>query len=470
MAIRMKFFTGQKIGTLAGFGLVVSFIPLLFLPGFRGAYLPVFLLCFSLAGVAYILATLNLNHSPIPLKTVWIFAILARVILFGTTPSLSDDVYRYLWDGHLMHQGINPYTEPVNSTLMDPYATPLREKVNNPQMASPYLPAAQAYFWFIEQIAPQQVKAHQFGGLIFDLLTGLLVMRLLTRLRLNPAAVLIYLWNPLTIIEFAHSGHIDALMLFLMMLSLNAVFSDKKGHLFSAVILALATLTKGIPAFFSLLWLRKWRTLNLVIYLSLVGIALSFFALKAGWGLSQVLDGRGLFGALRIYARYWQFNSGPLFNLMNIVLSQLSEYSDSIIRILAGTIMLIVFIWSIKQAWKLNQPGNESLAAQRSLVRLSLVPLGTYLILSPTVHPWYLTWLLPFLPFFIPAKDDSPKLWYWLVPFVYFSLAVVFSYLAYYNPGEVKVPNWVLWLEYLPLYTGLVWVAQSFRQPLSKGL
>jgi hypothetical protein len=460
----MKFITGQKFSSLAGIFLVLSFLPLLFISNLRGKHLPIFLLCFSLAGMAYLLTSLRLNHFQIPLKIIWIIAILARLILLGTSPSLSDDVYRYLWDGHLMDQGINSYAEPVNSHLLDPFATPLREKVNHPQMASPYLPVAQVYFWIIEQIAPQLVKAYQLGAMLLDLLIGLMVQRLLVRLRLNPASVLIYLWNPLVIVEFTHAAHVDVLMLFLIMISINAVLSDKKKQPLSAILLALATLTKGLPVFFSLLWLRKWRTRYFALFIFIVGIATAGFALGAGWGLFQVMDGRGIFGAARIYANYWRFNSSPIFNLVDTTLSMNSRYASSITRLLSGAVLLAIAAWSGKQSWKLNQPGNQSIASDRSLVRISLLPLGTYLLLSPTVHPWYLTWLIPFLPFFIPGEDDSPKLWHWLVPIIYFSLVVSLSYLAYVSQTVVKVPTWVLWMEYLPLYVGLIWAAVSFRQ------
>ena len=209
-----------------------------------------------------------MNRNAIPLQIIWIVAILARLILLGTNPSLSDDVYRYIWDGHLLHQNINPYAEPVNSVQLDAFTTTLRENVNHPEMASPYLPVAQAYFWLIEWLAPQQVKAFQVGAVVLDLLTALLIQKLLTRLQLKPASVLLYLWNPLVIIEFAHGAHVDALMVFLIMLAWYAFLTERKKGSVSALILALATLTKGLPAILVPLWLRKWQVKGLIIYLS----------------------------------------------------------------------------------------------------------------------------------------------------------------------------------------------------------
>lgn len=159
----MRVNRGALAAFLLGSGLLATFLPYLFLPGLTEEYLPVFLVCYSLAGGIYLLAIRKLIRSSFPVLTIWVVAILARLIVLGTSPSLSNDVYRYLWDGHLLHQGVSPYAEPVDSPGLDAYSTPLRQKVNNAEMASPYLPAAQAYFWLMEWIAPQQVKVYQLS-------------------------------------------------------------------------------------------------------------------------------------------------------------------------------------------------------------------------------------------------------------------------------------------------------------------
>ena len=297
---------GQKRFYLAGLVMAAAFTPLLFLPGLRGPYLPVFLLCFSLAGAAYIVGILQLRRSPFTPGVLWGAAVLARLVLLGTVVSLSDDVYRYLWDGHLLQQGVSPYALPVSASALDAFATPLRQLVNHREMASPYLPAAQAYFWLLDSIVPQQVKLHQASAMLLDLLTGLVIYYLLLRLRLNPGAVIVYLWNPLLMVEFAGSAHLDALMLFLGMAAWAFVFAGRKWRWVSAPLLALATLIKGPPLFFGFLWLRRWGIAVAALYGILVGAALAGFAAGAGWGLQQAMDGRGLLGAIRIYARYWQ--------------------------------------------------------------------------------------------------------------------------------------------------------------------
>ncbi len=460
--------SSRKYVFLVGSGLIFTFLPYLFLPRLTGEYLPVFLVCFSLAGLVYLLAIRKLNQLSFSARTIWTVALLARLIVLGTSPSLSNDVYRYLWDGHLLHHGISPYAEPVSSPELDFFSTPLRQNVNHAEMASPYLPAAQAYFWFLEWIAPQQVKVYQLTATLFDLLTGLLIRQILSRLKLNPSAVLIYLWNPLVIVEFAHSAHVDAWMLFLSMLAIYAALRFPKEHLAAPVLFALATLTKGVPALLVPIFFRRWRLSGMAFSLLIIGLPLILQGLIAGWGLGQPMDGRGLFGAIRIYAQYWEFNPSPLFELVSAWPIGNQEIADRLARILTGLLILITMVWSARKAWRLGQPDPDPVKDGRVLVRLSLLPVGIYLLLSPTIHPWYVTWVIPFLPFFIPDKEEPARVWRWAIPWIFFSITAAYSYLAYLSPGKLGVPIWVLWMEYLLLYAGLAWASLPYWRLLTK--
>ena len=87
-------------------------------------------------------------------------AVLFRVtLLFTTPPTLSTDVYRYIWDGRMTNAGVNPYAHTVDSPLLDPFDSPQRALVNHRWMASPYLPAAQAFFAAVYRLAPDSVPS-----------------------------------------------------------------------------------------------------------------------------------------------------------------------------------------------------------------------------------------------------------------------------------------------------------------------
>jgi hypothetical protein len=206
-------------------------------------------------------------------------AILFRVtLLFITPPTLSSDVYRYIWDGRMMNVGVNPYAHPVDSPLLDRFDSPQRALVNHSWMASPYLPVAQAFFAVVYRLAPDSPLSFQVAAALLDLLTGLLVIDLLHRLGLPRTWVLIYLWNPLVVVEFAHGAHLDALMICLVMaafwlliarmsasamsasaMSASAMSAIRARSAFlSAVALAAATLTKGLPALLLPVLARWW--------------------------------------------------------------------------------------------------------------------------------------------------------------------------------------------------------------------
>ena len=130
-----------------GVVMLTSFYAILRLPPLKAGTILPFLSYFTLAALGYMLAVATLKRGTLPLLILWGFGLLFRVlVLDASSPTLSTDVYRYIWDGHLFNARVNPYLHAVNSPLLDAYTTPLRALVNNEWMASPYLPAAQGLF------------------------------------------------------------------------------------------------------------------------------------------------------------------------------------------------------------------------------------------------------------------------------------------------------------------------------------
>jgi len=388
-------------------------------------------------------------------------AILFRAtLLFATPPTLSDDVYRYIWDGRLTNAGVNPYAYAVESPLLDRFDSPQRALVNNSWMASPYLPAAQALFAAVYRLAPDSPLAFQVAAVFLDLLTGWLVTDLLRRLGLPPLRALIYLWNPLIVVEFAHGAHVDALMICLMMTALWALVAASSKFP-SVVALAAATLTKGLPALLLPVVTRRWGWRRTIVYAGLVVVACLPFALGAGWGLTGPLDGEGLFGALRIYAAHWNYNGG-LYHWLEVWLSGYRtpgavppevvgwgpvRAAKFVVAVALGLVLITV--------WRMSWRCDDDLA----LLRLATVPLAAYLLLATTVHPWYVTLIIPLLPFLLPKKGEATRSGCFLLPWLYFSAAVSLSYLTYLDSANLREYDWVRLVEYVPLYLLLVWSA-----------
>ncbi|NQU29121.1 MAG: hypothetical protein HQ525_00475 [Anaerolineae bacterium] len=309
---------------MAGIIMAASFLALLPLSSLRGPDTPIFLTFFLIASGGYVLAILRLKYEDISLKWIFGFAILFRVILLFSPPSLSDDLYRYIWDGHLLGSGVNPYAFPVNSPSLDSFSIPLRGLVNHNWMASPYLPVSQLIFSIVEFLIPQNVLAFQMTAVIFDLLTGWLVMDILGKLGLSRQNVLIYLWNPLVIVEFAHGAHVDAVMIFLMMLAIWFLLKESQQHSYyrfgSAISLAAATLTKFLPVLLLPMFWWRWRWKNRLLFAAILITSFALFIPGAGLGIVGPQDGTGVFGALRIYLQHWNFNSG-IYHWLEVWLS-----------------------------------------------------------------------------------------------------------------------------------------------------
>ncbi len=381
-------------------------------------------------------------------------------LLFSTPPSLSDDVYRYLWDGRLVNAGVSPYAQPVNSPLLDHLDSPQRALVNNEWMASPYLPVAQVYFAAVYRLVPGSPLAFQMAAMLLDLLTGGLVLALLHRLALPWSRVLIYLWNPLVVVEFTHGAHVDALMLCLMVTALWALIA-LRSRLLSVAALAAATLTKALPVLLLPVLAPRWGWRWILVYGALIVLACVVPASGAGWGLSGPLAGTGLFGAIRIYAAYWNYNGG-LYHWLEAALTGWPSPG----ALQAGTVDW-GRIWTAKRivtgllaavlaaTWWWSRKCEDDL----TLVRLAGVPLAAYLLLTPTVHPWYVALIVPLLPFLSRREGETTRAGRFLIPGLYLCAAVGLSYLTYVGPPSAREEGVIRLVEYLPVYLMLIWAA-----------
>ncbi len=266
----------------------------------RAAYTPQTIAWYGLAFFAYLGLLLWAEKRGISPGWMWGGAILFRIVLLFTTPTLSDDVYRYLWDGYVANEGVSPYAHAINSPELDYLDIPQRALANNAWMASPYLPASQAVFFGITAVFPLHPFYLQLAMVGFELSAAWILARLLALAALPSRRLLIYLWNPLVIIEGAHGAHIDAWMLLLAVLAVYFALkpvttkSEQPGGILSGfdyrrglspLFLALATLTKILPVLLLpvLFWLWNWR--QRLFYAVVVVVVLLPFGLHAGWGV-----------------------------------------------------------------------------------------------------------------------------------------------------------------------------------------
>jgi alpha-1,6-mannosyltransferase len=475
-----RFSLSDRTSLFSGVVMAACFAAMVTLPILRGPPLKSYVVFFLVASAAYVVTVLCLDRAALSLGGIWAFAILFRLtVLLTAPPTLSDDVYRYIWDGRLANAGISPYAYSVDSPLLDAFDLPERALVNNEWMASPYLPVAQAVFAAAYRVIPASPFAFQVIAVLLDLSTGLVVIGILHLLNLPLRRGLIYLWNPLVIVEFAHGAHVDALMTFLMMVSLWALVSGKRRRtagqrsesalgmhvlgpdLLSPVALAAATLTKGIPALLLTVvgWCWGWR--RTLLFAGLVVAVLVPFGLGAGWGLTGPLNGEGLFGALRIYGTRWNYNGG-LYHWLEVALSGyrtpgavppeiVGETPIRVAKLAAATVLALVLIVVASKA--------RGCADHVRTLRLAAIPLGAYLLLTTTLHPWYVTVIIPLLPFWLRRAGETTPTGRFIWPWIYLSAAVSLSYFTYLDPANLREYEWVRLVEYMPTFLLLMWAA-----------
>lgn len=349
-----------------------------------------------------------------------------RFLLFDS------DIWRYLWDGHVLAHGVNPYMHPPADPALDPLAdqeeagvtdgravwSDVRDNINHPSTRTIYPPLAQTVFWLAHALAPGSVLVMKTLIVGFDLLAMLFVALTLAALGRPVNSVILYAWNPLVIKVFAGSGHVDAAAA--ATLAATVYFLARQQKAVAGVSFGLGILAKLSPV-----------------------VLLPFVARRIGWrwsalAVAVVLSGyipfRGsgwlLFDGFRTFAREWQFNAGP-FAFFQWVAGWFSFDPTFAARVFGVLAVVAVVGWL---AWR--DDGQD-----RALAGYAVWALGALIILSPTVMPWYVASLLPL------AIVADRLVW------VHFSGLVCLSFLVMINGTE---PAWVLLVEYA-VFAGLLW-------------
>jgi hypothetical protein len=235
--------------------------------------------------------------------------------------------------------------------------------------------------------------------------------------------------------------------------------------------MAAATLTKGLPALLLPVLMQRWGWRRATVYAVLMAAVCIPFALEAGWGLSLPWSTTGLFGAIGIYAGSWNFNSGLFHWLERGVLHCVelvgapSEIVGRVSALVARLISAALLGMVVLAVGRRSRRHGDDAAA---LLRLAPIPLGAYLLLTTTVHPWYVTLIVPLLPFLLPRQGETTHIDRFIVPGIYLSAVVALSYLTYLDPADPREHELVRLIEYVPLYLLLIWAAWPSKPNASR--
>lgn len=356
---------------------------------------------------------------------IWIVAVGARLALLPLAPELSDDFNRYLWDGHVQAAGVNPYASAPDASELATLRTDYHSDINNPSVSTIYPPGAQIIFLLIA-LAGSSLLLMKVVWIACDLGTGFVLARIAAARGLDDRPVLLlWLWSPLLLIEVAWSGHLEPLGLFALTVAIYVAGRDGAPAATAGVALAFASLTKFAPAA-ALPALVRRR--GLAALAGFVATVVLLYASYAGAGTA-------LFDGLRTYSEHWWFMKGPFAVLETMTGDPLRA------RALAGVVVVGVIGWTAWRSFELD--------------RALLWVLGTGIILTPTLHPWYVLWILPM------AILRGSRAWLLLsgLAFIgYFGLGSYQDTGQWAQPGIVRA---ALWLPFLAVLIHDVRTARS---------
>lgn len=384
-------------------------------------HVPDFIALALAAGALYLAAVYVVDR--LPLGRAAFLLILAaaaafRLILLPAPPSLSNDIYRYQWEGLVEAAKINPYrVYPAEKSLakFEHLAHPIKTGANVP---TAYPPFSEFAFSWVHTISGYK---RLFTALDFATLGVILWMLFL--LKEPPHRVLIYAWNPTVVVSFSLSGHHDSLAILALMLALLAIIARKP--LMSNLLLALSFVSKFFAIVFLPLFLKRTRWAYGALFAGVVALAY----------LPYMSAGRGLLTGFRDYAAGWEGNDS-LFRIIKLASVSKNQAEFVAAVLLAGLVFYVT-------------------KSQMSFLRAGLVLTAGLLLLSPNAFPWYFTWSVPFLCF-IPSR-----------PWLLMSVTAVLGYapvVAYAAGQPYRNSPLILLIEYGPV---VIWLAISGTKELA---
>lgn len=325
------------------------------------------------------------------MRALILLSLAARIVPLAQTPELSHDAYRYLWDGRVAAEGINPYLHAPADSALHRLREPWHAKINHPEIRSIYPPAAQGTFAIVAF-----VKGGLWGwkGLLVaaDLATIFMIALLAGR-----RVALLYALFPLVIFEGVWSAHIDLLSSCALLAALLALRRGK--HLGSGVAMGVAVMLKVVP---------------LAALPSLIAASSRRARLVAGFTTTSLLlvvpfAGAPLMPGMRDYATRWSFNSPVYASTLHLVersrFPLLLKDVWTVIKDMAGLEAIAATVYGLMSAEIITRVLLAGILAvvltltaraRRDVEWAIATSIGLLLLLSPTVHPWYWLAVLPF--------------------------------------------------------------------------
>ena len=345
-------------------------------------YWNTFVLLLLLHGILTIAATKAAERvsGALGLVIVAVVAIAMRLMVLGEDPILSSDIYRYIWDGRVQGAGINPYRYiPADPHLADLRDALIYPNINRVDYATTIYPPVAQFFFFAVTRLSESVTGMRLALIGCEIVTLLALVDVLRRFGKSPALAVAYAWHPLAVWEIANSGHVDAIMVMLVMI--GAWLLVRCRHIAAGILIALAALVKPyaiviLPACWKP---RDWR---LPVAVTLVVIACYLPYIGVGQGVLGFLLGG--------YLSEEGFQGGDGFWLVNAARHAFGD--------IPGLQALYIFLAaSVLGALALRMAFTAEVSPERRMRDIAMLLMTGLFFLSPN-YPWYFLAVVPFVP------------------------------------------------------------------------
>ncbi len=367
-------------------------------------------------------------------------AIAFRLLALFSIPNLSDDYFRFIWDGRLLAHDTNPFMQLPADYMEAPeeasrlgLSQELYEGLNSPNYFTIYPPVNQAVFWLAASIAPNSINGSillmKLMLFLAELGTIYLLIQLLNHWKLPRETLVFYALNPLVIVELVGNLHFEALMIFFLLLSIWLLTKGK--WKISTIPYALAICSKLLPIMLLPFMLRRLGFKQTIIYGLLVAVVcmLCFLPIFKWETFTHLFD------SVSLYFQKFEFNAS-IYYIVRWLGFQIKGYNiiQTAGKYLALTtvlgILLLVF-FEYQPKWK-------------TLPAAMLWAFMLYFSMASIVHPWYATTLVALATL---SNWRFPLIWTFLLPITYFT----------YRSTAYEENLWLVAIEYIILAAWMLW-------------
>lgn len=320
----------------------------------------------------------------------WIkIGFILRGVLLFSLPHFSEDIYRFIWDGRLIHLGVNPFNfKPsyfFDNHLFTEYLTPdLYSQLNSPDYYTIYPSVCQGIFALSVWFFPKSIYGSAVLIKFFILCSEIGNILLLKKMLPHSKRLLVYVLNPLIIIELCGNAHFEAIMVFFFLFSLYILKKATHYNLFkSGILYALSIATKMLPFMFLPFFIQKVGIKKSSIFFISVGFSLVFLFLP----LFNPVFIQNMQSSLSLYFQKFEFNSS-LYYILRAIGVRIYGFNpilwiSPLLTGFVGMSFLVLFFKKGVPQW------DNTEGVVRVDWNILLAAISIYFLCATTVHPWY---------------------------------------------------------------------------------